>query len=133
MGPSIGAPAGTWLLQPVSLCRQFNSSKKASHCPPQSSGEAFGPDLTRDDIFVRNKPHIFLTVQSVFGQRLSWHLPCLDLTLLCGFPPTPKAFPFHTTFSHTHFSRYLNAFCEHYPVKQTPIISFHFLVSKGSC
>lgn len=34
----------------------------------------------------------------------------------------PKGLLFKITFSYAHFNRYLNAFCEHYPVKQTPII-----------
>lgn len=49
--------------------------QKGLTLPTTESGRAFGPDLTRDDVFVRNKPLIFLTVQSVCGQRFSRHLP----------------------------------------------------------
>lgn len=122
MGPSFSAAAAAWLLKyPVPL-QTVKSSKKGSNCPPRCSRWGVCQDLAGEGILIRNKPLIFLTVQTILGQRLFSPY----LTSLLWFSSHPKDLPFKTTFSYTHFNRYLNAFCEHYPVKQTPIISFPF-------
>lgn len=63
----------------------------------------------------------FFLVSAVHGQADLVHL----LPSSWGSLP-PHGLSLKPTFGSAHFIRYLNAFWEHYPVKQTPILSFPF-------